>query len=348
MNRSDYPQGSPGAREKDKSGDDALESLFSHVPARKRAPEEDESAIRQALHSEWRDLVRRKQRRRYFVYGIAASFLLGAVISINMFSQAPPAPLLQQVAVVEKQSGNIFIHQLDEQSSDVRRMSNGTLYGGQVLATTQSARLAILMNSGESVRIDENTRLAFVSEKEIELQSGRIYVDSQLTAVNANPDESLLINTHAGVIQHLGTQYMTHVGDSSVVVSVREGQVLVANGDLESIANPGQQISVSPGGKPSVKEISTYGKIWQWAELVTPEFNLDGRSAFDFIHWVGRETGRVIQFSTDEAEQLARSTELRGSIDLEPVRALDLILQTSDLVPEVEEDTIVIRQRTES
>jgi hypothetical protein len=345
MNSKDYLHGSSEADSKDRTADDVLESLFSHVDARKRAPQTDERAVREALHSEWVDIARRRKRKAYFVYGIAASFLLAAVISINMLNQEPGAPVMQQVAAVEKQSGNIFVHLSDEQSSRSRRLASGGLYAGQVLTTAQDARLAVTMNAGETIRIDENTRLVFMSGQQIELLDGQIYVDSNHSGTNNSQHDVLEIKTFAGVVRHLGTQYMTGIDNSLVAVSVREGQVMLVGDHSESIARPGEQIKMSRSGETSISSISTHGSLWEWAELVTPQFSLDGRSALDFINWVGRETGRVVDFAPDGAEQLARSTILRGSIDLEPMRALDLILQTSDLEPMIDDGTILIRTR---
>jgi hypothetical protein len=170
-------------------------------------------------------------------------------------------------------------------------------------------------------------------------------VDSNQGSVTESQDDVLEIITFAGVVRHLGTQYMAGIDQSSVAVSVREGQVSFTTQASESIARPGQQINMTRTGEATITPISTHGALWEWAELVTPAFDLDGQSAFDFIQWVGRETGRTVDFALDGTEQLARSTVLRGSIDLEPTRALDLILQTSDLEPTIEDGNIMIRKR---
>ena len=329
--------------------DDILESLFSHAHARERAPKEDEHAIRASLHCEWTSMTRQRQRRKTVIaWGIAASVLLAAVISVNMLNREATPPVMHQVATVEKQSGNIFLRQGDEPSSESRRLASGKLFAGQVLSTAQDARLAVAMGTMEVIRINENTRLVFVSESEIELISGQIYVDSGPAAATTGPDDALIIRTIAGSVRHLGTQYITGIDGSTLAVSVREGQVLIKSQYTESIANRGQQLSINQAGTASIASIPTHGPLWEWAELVTPKYDLDGRSAHDFINWVGRETGRMVRFAADGAEQLARATELRGSIELEPMRALDLILQTSDLVPMLENGSIVIRKRTES
>lgn len=329
----------PGSQEQ------LLQSLFSHVTARERAPAEDETAVRKALHSEWLEITRRTKRRKYFTYSLAASVVLATVVGFNLVNQNRPALPLQQIAELKKQSGDIFVHQIGGQSSGSTRLSNSHLYAGQVLNTGQNARLAIEMSGGETLKINENTRLAFTSANQLELLSGQIYVDSHQSKLPIGGNNSLLIKTNVGVIQHLGTQYLATSNDSGVTISVREGKVLLATNRSETITTPGQQLNIGRSGEISIIAIATHGPIWEWTELVTPEFTLDGRSAHDFITWVGRETGHKVQYAPDGAELLAHSTELRGSFDLQPMRALELMLQTSDLEPIVENGSILIRKR---
>jgi hypothetical protein len=67
---------------------------------------------------------------------------------------------------------------------------------------------------------------------------------------------------------------------------------------------------------------------------LAPAFALDGRSLADFLDFVGRETGRTVAYTSPRAAQLANSTRLRGNVEIDPVRALDAILQTTDLEAE--------------
>ena len=88
MNSKETSQVLPAIEGTENARDDILESLFSHASARKRAPEEDEQAIRASLHSEWMGMTRQRQRRKtVFTYAIAASVLLAAVISVNMLNR---------------------------------------------------------------------------------------------------------------------------------------------------------------------------------------------------------------------------------------------------------------------
>jgi hypothetical protein len=62
----------------------------------------------------------------------------------------------------------------------------------------------------------------------------------------------------------------------------------------------------------------------------------------DFLDWVSRESGRSLEYGSVAAETLARDTVMRGTVDLQPMRALELMLQTSDLVAKVHTGVIKI------
>lgn len=332
------PQHHPG----DDDRDDLLESLLGHATARQRAPAQDERRVRDSLHRQWLDMtLRRRRLRSGFAAGLAASILLAAVVGIiRLDRQAPDGPLVQ-LATVDKQSGNVYTHPVAEPASS-RRLASGALFAGQAIATARNARVAFTWSSGESVRVDQNTRLTLVSATAIQLLEGRIYFDSGRAGEARG---ALQFRTPAGTVRHLGTQFMAGVSGSTLTLSVREGKVTVGGDGPASTATPGEQIQVTAGGAQTRQPIRTYGALWAWTEALTPGFSLDGHSAHEFIDWVSRETGRKASYASAAAERLARQTTLHGSIDLEPMRALELILQTSDLVPVIRNGEILIRVR---
>ena len=199
--------------------------------------------------------------------------------------------------------------------------------------------MAIRWLNGESIRLDEHTKLRLKSAVEIELIAGRIYVDT----AGAGPIAELLITTPAGQVRHLGTRYMTTVSAGGTSVSVREGQVLLEAQGVETVAGRGEQLKVNASGAHSLEMISTYGPLWQWTEELAPVFSSDGRSIADFLDWVARESGRVVEFASPQAEKLAGDTLLRGQVEMEPMRALNVVMQTSDLASEVSAGMIVVR-----
>jgi hypothetical protein len=66
----------------------------------------------------------------------------------------------------------------------------------------------------------------------------------------------------------------------------------------------------------------------------------------EFLDWVGHESGRSVEFASPAAQKLASETLLRGKVEMDPMRALAVVLQTSDLMSETSAGTIIVRLRS--
>ena len=329
--------------ENQENSDELFESLFKHAATRKQAPADDEARIRAALYAQWKQAAGRRRWRRLTVgLAAAASVVLTIFISTGVFNDSTSQTPTRMVASVVKQSGRVMAGTSGTPESTKQLQAEDSLMSGSVITTAYDARLAIRWLNGESIRLDENTRLLLISDTDIELLSGRIYIDSHADVNKPDSKSELAIDTPFGRVQHFGTQYMTSLTDGSVIVSVRQGSVAVTGNNEQSIAKGGQQLSVSVKGKVSLTPIAVYGETWQWIEQISPGYTLDGRSMFDFLDWVSRESGRSLEYGSAAAEILARDTVMHGTVDLQPMRALELMLQTSDLVAEVHTGVIKI------
>ena len=328
--------------------EDSLAPLFRHASARLRPPPGAEGEIRATVRSEWERLInRRRRQRRSVAFGLAATILL-AVTAVLM---RPPAGLPEdppQLARVARQSGNIFISRLGQPEVGLKRLAQQGLAAGQVVHTSPDARLALNWLTGASLRLNENSELVLLSGQALELTRGQLYVDTVTERGASDADPPIEIRTRAGVVRHLGTQYITAVNAEGTTVTVREGRVNVALAQSETFAKAGEQLRISEQGGTERVPVSVYGELWGWAESITPVLQLDGLSAWSFVQWAGRETGRRVVFDSDATESLARETLLRGTVDLQPLRALELILQTSDLDHTTSGGDILIRQRSEA
>jgi ferric-dicitrate binding protein FerR (iron transport regulator) len=322
--------------------EEVLEKLFRNASARERPPTGDEQAIREALHSQWRVQTRRRYRRRVMIsLAAAASVVLAVFLGSNLLrSPQPPVPAMQ-LAAVEKVLGGVFVHPAGD-GPVLKAEYSMAVETGQQIVTGRDSRLALKWADGASVRLDQNSEVRFSSTGEIVLISGRLYVDTETA------DETslaLVILTPAGPVRHLGTQYMTQVSARNTSVTVRKGQISLGQPGVEILAVSGEQLNVDVSGVHSRRAVPGYGDLWQWTQDLAPAFVSDGQSITDFLGWVGRESGRAVAFASPQAEQLAGDTLLRGNVNLEPMRALTVMLQTTDLVSEVNSGTIVVALR---
>lgn len=174
---------------------DVLAELFRHASARQRPPAEDEQAIREALQLQWESMTRQyRRKRRAWVWGIAASMMLFLLVGIQMRSQTNPAPVSASVAVATTIAGDVTI--ATGSDSDARPARKGDiLSSGQVTRTSADSGLALTWNSGTSIKLDELTEVRLISEQEVFLASGRIYLDSPPGGAN---DQAISISTPLG------------------------------------------------------------------------------------------------------------------------------------------------------
>lgn len=318
------------------STDDELQQLFTHASPREQPPPEDEQEVRQAVHAEWMALSkkRRKGRLSRVVIAAAASVAL-AVTAIGLLQRSAPEPRVDatRVAAVQKVQG--VVKAAFEGAPEVLLDAGTGLVSGQHIRTGFEARMAFAWRNGIELRIDQNSEIRLVSEEEIELLSGRLYVD---TGAAGTAGAELRVNTPAGPVRHVGTRYMAAVALGAFSVSVREGRVLFGDGDKE--ASAGQRLTVDSSGHLSLQVIPVFGERWQWTESVSPAFDADGRPLSDFLDWVARQTGRSVEYTSVEAQRQAVETILHGEIDLSPMDALAVVMQTSDLDSSVVSGTI--------
>jgi hypothetical protein len=151
------------------------------------------------------------------------------------------------------------------------------------------------------------------------------------TAHRTANSEALTISTPSGPVRHVGTQFMTAVSLAGTTVSVRYGSVALEQSGTDHLVAQGEQLSVSEDGKRSIQQIDTWGEPWQWAERIAPAFDSDGKSIADLLDWVGNETGQLVEYASFDAQEHARKTVLRGKLELEPMKALTMITQSSGM-----------------
>jgi len=315
---------------------DAVEALLEQAAPRPAPPTRDEQLVRDAVYAEWQSVTGKHRTRQHIIrFAIAATVILAVAVSFNAFRVTGVAPV--EVATISKDHGSIYL--LGDQSELRELQDLTTIFAGQTVETGNDSGIGLAWGNGGSLRVDENTRVEFRSATSVYLVSGRVYFDSQTMAAISGGDGAtpgLVIETDYGSVTHLGTQYMTTVDSGTLTVSVREGQVDV-NGHYTAYA--GQEMELVGGAQPSVTNISSSSAEWAWVETTAPTLDFSGKSSYDFLKWVGRETGHTVVFDGSEAEQIARSGDLIGSIEnLDPRTELEIRMRGEDLNVEFDPD----------
>ena len=320
---------------------DALEELLRHASPRPVPASREMAAAKAAVRDEWLDVSkRRRTRRRVTGFAIAATILVGLFASVGVF-RAPPVDVVQ-VASIEKSFGPVYL--LGDQAELRPTQDLVNVMSGQTIVTSAAAGLALAWGEGGSLRVDENTRLRFVDEERIYLESGRAYFDSASSLIASAPASgvpALLMMTDHGQVRHVGTQYMTEVDMDALVVSVREGEVAIDGVYHDRTLHSGQQATLVGQQQPSILNISRSGEAWEWVSHTTPAADVDGKSLHEFLVWVCREMGLELRFEGG-AEAVAHQAILKGTIDTVPAEALRLRLATAALDWRIEGGVIYI------
>ena len=148
--------------------DRALEQLLRQVPPRPTPPESDAERVRSAVHAEWQSMTgKRRTRRLITTFAIAATVLLAVGVTINTLRVPSAVPII--VATIDKSIGSIYL--LGQQSALQQIGDLSALTVGQTIVTGDDAGIGLAWSAGGSLRIDENTRVEFVSQNAVVLRS---------------------------------------------------------------------------------------------------------------------------------------------------------------------------------
>jgi hypothetical protein len=328
---------------------DRIGKLLRLAGPRPSAPQDAEERVRSAVHDAWRESVRGRQRRRFLVRGgfaLAAAASIAAMVGILWQPTLAPEPVFDgPVAWVEALTGSVQLLPVDAEpdslGSELR--VGDSVPAGMVVDTGVLGRAALRLASGSSLRLDRQTRLRGITDRVVALDAGALYFDSGAPG-SAGDSGDVEVRTALGVVHDIGTQYEVRLGDESVRVRVREGQVNLDRDGVIYDAGVGVELRVDAAGDLTRRNIEIFGPDWEWILAVAPPFELEGSTLDSFLAWVSRETGLMPSFLDEEAQLGSTDVVLHGSIPLgmRPDLALDAVLPTCGLVHRTDRGILVI------
>jgi len=306
-----------------------IERMLRAAGPREQPANDMKAAVRASVRGEWQEVVRQRARlrRQRFGLSLAAAVVLTVIgLSSAMLMSDPPsvviATLSKSTGEVESKAGIWARRQVVYPRQPLRI--------GEDLITGANGRAAFALADGVSVRLDHDSRVSITEERRIVVLKGAVYVDAGAQPASGN---TLLIDTPAGSVRHLGTQYEVRLTNSGVAVSVREGRVQLDldEGDTQT-ARAGERLQISDSGTVQRGRLSPGDPAWEWAAAAAPAFEIDGRLLPDFLRWASREIGKEIVFASAAAEEQANTVILSGSVaGLSPEEAVAAVLPTAQL-----------------
>ena len=316
----------------DAGSDNELDRTLTDVL---RTPPLDSQAlerIRVAVENEWRKstALRRRSRavRRWGWASLGAAVVLIAV-SATWLVKFAGAPVV--FGSISRSDGNDI---------DARFHAGDALRAGDTVRA--HGPMLVLPAAGGSLRIAADSTVEIASAAEIRLERGKIYVDMP-------PAASVRLNvwTHAGMIEHVGTEFEVLSDAAGVRIRVREGRIRLrdahgaAGNSAAVLADAGTELLAVPGGGIARRPVATYGSDWLWVASLAPTYEIEGQPLLNFLQWVSRELGCRLEFGDSRARDVAARTILHGSIrDHAPLDALANVLATTSLRYEIRDDTI--------
>jgi ferric-dicitrate binding protein FerR (iron transport regulator) len=318
-----------------------IERVLKAAGRRERAPAEVEKAVREHLRAEWQAIVAERRGRRRAAAGIAlAASVLIAVLGLWYATERPgtAAPIATMAVAhddVQVRAGWLRGWEHAPAGRD--------LSAGATLRTGANGRAALVLPGIASARLDHGTRIRIATADRLVIESGGLYVDAGAQAPSNSP---LVIETPAGVVRHVGTQYEVRVEGTDVRLRVREGRIEWRSnaGTVES-GRAGEQLTIAANGAVTRASAARFGETWDWIASTTPAVDIEGRPLSEFLAWAGRELGREVVFATPEVAAEASSIVVHGSIDgLTPAQALVAVLETTSVRGTFTDERIVVRR----
>lgn len=310
--------------------------LLAKTGPRARPPVASVDEVRNAVEAEWRRQVdARTARRRYTGWAVAAGV---AVAAVGAWLARPLyLPEHGAVATVARVVGDVRVESGRGQWEPLA--AGTTVEPGTVLSTGSSGRAALDLENGVQLRLDVGTELALNDVDDATLSRGAVYVDSGATGV---ADARFVLETPAGDVRHLGTQYSATVDGDALRVGVREGRIEVTGKRASMIAGAGELLVIDEG-RVTRSSLARNAPEWDWVTNVVPPFEIEGRTVHEFLAWASRETGRDVAYASPDVERLANRVTLSGTVEgLPPQQAVDAVLATTSLSAQVADGRIEV------
>jgi len=332
--------------------DEELGRLLESAGPRPPLPAEDLDAIAAAARAAWREqTVRRSVPRRKLLWPTAlAAALVALLLAMAWWRVARPELPAADVASVEAVTGPLL---LEAEGEPPRALEIGdTLRSGAVVRTesesTDSApRAALRLANGVALRVDAGSRLRLASASALELLTGALYADTDGAAAGS----SLEVATPMGTARDLGTRFAVRLAgrppDLELVVVVRDGTVAVDRDGASWVAAAGQELLLREDGSMERRQVPAHGPGWEWVVAAGAGFEIGGRTPWELLDWMARETGWEVRFEDDTVERTARAISFEAgdsAIRLaRPEQGLSM-LPTARLEGELHDGTLLVRR----
>ncbi|MCX7554198.1 FecR domain-containing protein [Marinicella sp. S1101] len=294
-------------RNKDQSID--IKSLLKKVDSRTTPSEEMSVVAKENVRRHWQQMVVKKKQpnKQRYVWAMAASVVFAAVLTIFTLQQQEPILVAKQIASISGFSGSV---QFKTKGKAWQSLAIETEFNANTtIKTSDSGYLALTLADRSELRVDNNTELT-IDSGTINLIKGNIYHDTD----DVTQTLPLLIQTNQGIVQHVGTRYVVSQKADQLNVAVRNGKVkftATSDQNKQHTINANQLLT-SSDAMIQVSAVNPYDSVWGWTFKSQANYQLDGKSLYEFVTWFARQTGLDVDWSGLQSN--AKRIRLSGNI----------------------------------
>jgi ferric-dicitrate binding protein FerR (iron transport regulator) len=294
--------------------------------------------------------MQQMRRRRWMAIAAVVALIVGSAVityRTNSNSAGIATGVQDGAATLTLADGSVMVIDdteplVEQQGSVIRVGSNdieyaladgtdgdGTATGGHHEISIPTGRdYRLRLNDGSVVWLNSQTRLRYPvnmssDERRLELIDGEAYFE-----VSADSERPFVVETSAGSITALGTQFnvSAYASDDKVSATLTEGVVSVTTGNHSCLLETGQQAVIKRGsGQIAVERVNADDiGAWRNGYIVVEDLTLD-EVMQKLERWYG------IEYSI--APDVGRQTLFRGVI---PRHSLTETLETIEMISDLD------------
>jgi hypothetical protein len=330
------------------SSDSELEQLIRAAGSRPDPGVDRAARVRAAVEREWRAKARARRMRRWTAGGVAMLAAAATVFfAVQTRSTVTPSPILPAPTPIARVAHGAVTMEIGGNRTTVGAVGQ-TIDTGSIIRTDRASRATIMLIDGGELRIDVDTVATLVDARTLQLARGAIYLDS-----GASTPGSFTVRTSSGTVRDIGTRFEVRAGllrqgaggqgDRDLRIRVRDGAVQLERAGRIDRAPKGTELLARADGTVSTRPVDPFATDWAWTTEAAPPFIVENATLEAFLQWAVREGGWTIEWS-EALRRRARTTILHGAIDgMTPAEALDVVLPTSGLSPELANGRLRLR-----
>lgn len=322
---------------------DRIGPLLRMAGMREAIPEDRMRRVKVVVRAQWRQQTRARSRK------IALGWALGTfaaaalvLVGVRLVRQTPPVESARyDLATLDAVSGAVRLLASSEKGvvEPTLVQIGDHIRAGDGLDTTSGGLAGLRLPSGTSVRVDQGTKLRWLSETTLVLDQGAIYIHS-----GVGRDATLEVRTVVGRVRDIGTRFEVRLNGSALRVRVRDGLVRLSQSRQSHDATPGDELTLNGDGSVVRRTVPVYGPDWAWTLALAHPFDLEGQSLREFLNWVAGENGWQVRYADASVEEKARTTILHGSIQgLTSEESLAAVLPASGVGYRLENGVLLIQ-----